>query len=85
MFSLKEWNFEEYKAAVKEIEDPVDRLDELYAKSNYVDWDYIHSHSWGDEDRSSLTEKQRIDIFNAWVDQEIKSLKSEFIDLIRVC
>ena len=29
MFSLKEWNFEEYKAAVKEIEDPVDRLDEL--------------------------------------------------------
>jgi hypothetical protein len=83
MFSLKEWNFEEYKAAVKEIEDPVDRLDELYAKSNYADWDYIHSHSWGDEDRSSLTEKQRIDIFNAWVDQEIKSLKSEFIDLIK--
>ena len=31
MFSLKEWNFEEYKAAVKEIEDPVDRLDELNA------------------------------------------------------
>ena len=31
MFSLKERNFEEYKAAVKEIEDPVDRLDELNA------------------------------------------------------
>ena len=36
MFSLKEWNFEEYKAAVKEIEDPVDRLDELNATRGYA-------------------------------------------------
>ena len=36
MFSLKEWNFEEYKAAAKEIEDPVDRLDELDATRGYA-------------------------------------------------
>ena len=28
MFSIKEWNFEEYKAAVNEIQDPVERMDE---------------------------------------------------------
>jgi|GEM_PF-5655885 len=82
MFSLKEWNFEEYKAAAKEIEDPVDRLDELNAKLNYADMDYIYSHLGGDEERSSLMTK-RMDIFKAWVDQEIKSLKSEFNDLIK--
>ena len=82
MFSLEEWNFEEYKAAVKEIEDPVDRLDELNAKLNYADMDYIYSHLGGDEERSSLID-QRMDIFKAWVDQEIKSLKSEFNDLIK--
>ena len=40
MFSIKEWNFEEYKAAVKEIEDPVDRLDELKARLGncWIEW-----------------------------------------------
>ena len=83
MFSLKEWNFEEYKAAVKEIEDPVDRLDELNAKLNYAYVDCMYSHNWVDKERSSLIAK-RMDIFSAWVDQEIKSLKSEFNDLTRI-
>ena len=82
MFSLEEWNFEEYKAAVKEIEDPVDRLDELNANLNYADVDCMYSHNWVDKERSSLIAK-RMDIFSAWVDQEIKSLKSEFNDLIK--
>ena len=31
MFSLKEWNFEEYKDEIKEIPDPVERMDEINA------------------------------------------------------
>ena len=44
MFSLKEWNFEEYKAAVKEIEDPVDRLDELNATRGFAFIEEMESH-----------------------------------------
>ena len=44
MFSLKEWNFEEYKAAAKEIEDPVDRLDELNAMRSYAFIEEMESH-----------------------------------------
>ena len=73
MFSLKEWNFEEYKAAAKEIEDPVDRLDELDATRGYA---FL-------EDKEDLLISQRFDLFLEWVDEEIKSMKVEFADLIK--
>ena len=55
MFSLKEWNFEEYKAAVNEIQDPVERMDEINAtfgiachecdlSDNYFDVDQESEH-----------------------------------------
>ena len=83
MFSLKEWNFEEYKAAVKEIEDPVDRLDELKATRGYAFLDAMESHRVRIPSKNDLLISQRFDLFLEWVDEEIKSMKVEFADLIK--
>ena len=83
MFSLKEWNFEEYKAAVKEIEDPVDRLDELNATRGYAFLDAMESHRVRIPSKNDLLISQRFDLFLEWVDEEIKSMKVEFADLIK--
>ena len=32
MFSLKKWNLEEYKEALREISDPVERMNEINAR-----------------------------------------------------
>ena len=83
MFSLKEWNFEEYKAAVKEIEDPVDSLDELNATRGYAFLDAMESHRVRIPSKNDLLISQRFDLFLEWVDEEIKSMKVEFADLIK--
>ena len=83
MFSLKEWNFEEYKAAVKEIEDPVDRLDELNAMRSYAFIEEMESHRVRMRSEEDLLISQRFDLFLEWVDEEIKSMKVEFADLIK--
>ena len=83
MFSLKEWNFEEYKAAVKEIEDPVDRLDELNATRGYAFIEEMESHRVRIRSEKDLLISQRFDLFLEWVDEEIKSMKVKFADLIK--
>ena len=83
MFSLKEWNFEEYKAAVKEIEDPVDRLDELNAMRSYAFIEEMESHRVRIRSKEDLLISQRFDLFLEWVDEEIQSMKVEFADLIK--
>ena len=83
MFSLKEWNFEEYKAAAKEIEDPVDRLDELNAMRSYAFLEEMESHRVRMRSEEDLLISQRFDLFLEWVDKEIKSMKVEFADLIK--
>ena len=83
MFSLKEWNFEEYKAAVKEIEDPVERLDELNAMRSYAFIEEMESHRVRMRSEEDLLISQRFDLFLEWVDKEIKSMKVEFADLIK--
>ena len=83
MFSLKEWNFEEYKAAAKEIEDPVDRLDELNAMRSYAFIEEMESHRVRMRSEEDLLISQRFDLFLEWVDEEIKSMKVEFADLIK--
>ena len=82
MFSLKEWNFEEYKAAAKEIEDPVDRLDELDATRGYAFFEVRESHRARIGSEEDLI-FQRFDLFLEWVDEEIKSMKVKFADLIK--
>ena len=82
MFSLKEWNFEEYKAAVEEIEDPVDRLDELNATRGYAFLEEMKSDRVRIRTEEQLLISQRFKHFLEWVDQEIKSMKIEFADLI---
>ena len=71
MFSLKEWNFEEYKAAVKEIEDPVDRLDELNATRGFAFLDAMESHRVRIRSEEDLLISQRFDLLLEWVDEEI--------------
>ena len=83
MFSLKEWNFEEYKAAVKEIEDPVDRLDELNATRGYAFIEEMESHRVRIRSEKDLLISQRFHLFLEWVDEEIQSMKVEFADLIK--
>ena len=83
MFSLKEWNFEEYKAAVKEIEDPVDRLDELNATRGYAFLEEMESDRVRIRTEEQLLISQRFEHFLEWVDQEIKSMRIEFADLIK--
>ena len=83
MFSLKEWNFEEYKAAVKEIEDPVDRLDELNAKRGFAFIEEMESHRVRIRSEEDLLISQRFDLFLEWVDEEIQSMKVKFADLIK--
>ncbi|SVB88794.1 uncharacterized protein METZ01_LOCUS241648, partial [marine metagenome] len=83
MFSLKEWNFEEYKAAAKEIEDPVDRLDELNAMRSYAFIEEMESHRVRIRSEEDLLISQRFHLFLEWVDEEIKSMKVEFADLIK--
>ena len=83
MFSLKEWNFEEYKAAAKEIEDPVDRLDELNAMRSYAFIEEMESHRVRIRSKEDLLISQRFHLFLEWVDEEIKSMKVEFADLIK--
>ena len=83
MFSLKEWNFEEYKAAVKEIEDPVDRLDELNATRGFAFIEEMESHRVRIRSEEDLLISQRFHLFLEWVDEEIKSMKVEFADLIK--
>ncbi len=83
MFSLKEWNFEEYKAAAKEIEDPVDRLDELDAMRSYAFIEEMESHRVRIRSKEDLLISQRFHLFLEWVDEEIKSMKVEFADLIK--
>ena len=83
MFSLKEWNFEEYKAAVCEIEDPVDRLDELNATRSYAFFEEMLSHSGRIRSEEDSLISQRFDLFLESVDEEIKSMKVKFADLIK--
>mgnify|MGYP001082286562 FL=1 len=83
MFSLKEWNFEEYKAAAKEIEDPVDRLDELNATRGYAFIEEMESHRVRIRSEKDLLISQRFHHFLEWVDEEIQSMKVEFADLIK--
>ena len=83
MFSLKEWNFEEYKAAVKEIEDPVDRLDELNAMRGFAFIEEMESHRVRIRSEEDLLISQRFDLFLEWVDEEIQSMKVKFADLIK--
>ena len=83
MFSLKEWNFEEYKAAAKEIEDPLDRLDELNAMRSYAFIEEMESHRVRIRSKEDLLISQRFDLFLEWVDAEIQSMKVEFADLIK--
>ena len=82
MFSLKEWNFEEYKAAAKEIEDPVDRLDELNAMRSYAFLEEMDSHRVRILSKEDLLISQRFDLFLEWVDEEIQSMKAKYDDLI---
>ena len=63
MFSLKEWNFKEYKAAAKEIEDPVDRLDELNAMRSYAFIEEMESHRVRIRSDEDLLISQRFDLF----------------------
>ena len=83
MFSLKEWNFEEYKAAVKEIEDPVDRLDELNATRGFAFIEEMESHRVRIRSEEDLLISQRFHLFLEWVDEEIQSMKVKFADLIK--
>ena len=83
MFSLKEWNFEEYKVAVKEIEDHVDRLDELNAMRSYAFIEEMESHRVRIRSEEDLLISQRFHLFLEWVDEEIQSMKVEFTDLIK--
>ena len=83
MFSLKEWNFEEYKAAVKEIEDPVDLIDELNAKRGYAFLEEMDCDRVRIRTEEQLLISQRFKHFLEWVDQEIKSMRNEFADLIK--
>ena len=82
MFSLKEWNFEEYKAAVNEIQDPVERMDEINAtygiachecdlSDNYFDFGQETEH------QNKLINK-RFRQLKSWALSEIKFIKHKY-------
>ena len=72
MFSLRESNFEEYKASLEEIEDPIDRRDELKASlykatcEQMVLFDYEYKII-----------SDRYHEFASWADPELKKLEKE--------
>ena len=79
MFSLKEWNFEEYKAAVNEIQDPVERMDEI----NYSiksGWDEIRDYDGvtviiGKTIEEFEEEVRKYRILKEWGTKEIENIK----------
>ena len=79
MFSLKEWNFEEYKAAVNEIQDPVERMDEInYSKKS--GWDEIRDFDGvtviiGKTIEEFEEEVRKYRILNEWGTKEIENIK----------
>ena len=86
MFSIKEWNFEEYKAAVKEIEDPVDRLDELKARLGNCWIEWLNYDAEFEDEVFSQGEYEniclRFEIFKTWTEKEIKIHSDKFYNEI---
>ena len=82
MFSIKEWNFEEYKAAVKEIEDPVDRHDELKARLGNCWIEWLNYDAEFEDEVFSQGEYEniclRFEIFKTWTEKEIKIHSDKF-------
>ncbi len=82
MFSLKEWNFEEYKDEIKEIPDPVERMDEINATygMTFIEREnsdkYIGSKRFSDSQNKLIN--NRFDKFQAWALNEIESMKIRF-------
>ena len=72
MFWLEGWNIDEYKASVEEIEDPVDRLDELIAALKHA----TTYQEYFEFEQGTLI-KKRFKKFKTWVEKEIKFLKSK--------
>ena len=82
MFSLKEWNFEEYKDEIKKIPDPVERMDEINATygMTFIEREnsdkYIGSKRFSDSQNKLIN--NRFDKFQAWALNEIESMKIRF-------
>ena len=72
MFSLREWNFEEYKASFEGIEDPIDRHDELKAS---LMSSYIQATGLNDSEYNIIND--RLDEFTSWAIRELKKLEKE--------
>ena len=82
MFSLNEWNFEEYKAALKEIEDPVDRLDELTATYGKTFFERDESDNYLMSGQEPFEEneliKKRFNKFESWAKSEIERHQQKY-------
>ena len=82
MFSLKEWNFEEYKAAVNEIQDPVERMDEINATFGIACHECDLSDNYFDVDQESEHQNKlinkRFKHFKSWALKEIELIKHEY-------
>ena len=82
MFSLKEWNFEEYKAAVNEIQDSVERMDEIGATYSIASDECYWSDNYYDIDQESEHQNKlinkRFKQFEFWAQREIELIKHEY-------
>ena len=72
MFSLREWNFEEYKASLEQIEDLIDRHDELKASLYKADCEQMVLF-----DYEYKIISDRHDEFASWAYPELKKLEKE--------
>ena len=72
MFSLREWNFEEYKASLEQIEDLIDRHDELNASLTNAT---LQQMVLFDSEYKIISD--RFDEFTSWAIPELKKLEKE--------
>ena len=87
MFSLKKWNLDEYKEALREISDPVERMNQINAtyRMTFIEKDLSELDS-SDNKKSDSQNKliqDRYIKFEAWALNEIESIKIEFSNEIK--
>ena len=87
MFSLKKWNLDEYKEALREISDPVERMNQINAtyRMTFIEKDLSELYS-SDNKKSDSQNKliqDRYIKFEAWALNEIESIKIEFSNEIK--
>ena len=87
MFSLKKWNLEEYKDALREISDPVERMNEINATYGMTfiekDLSEISSINNKNSDCQNKLIQERYIEFKAWALNEIEFIKVKFSNEIK--